>query len=286
MVSVYEMLGVKKQTPPFLKEGSPIKYPAQKQPSAISRAVSRVTSIPSSIFNQVRTQGLFRAATSGGITNKAAALAVAPLTAIGGFSTAAKSAVKSVGVWGSRQFINPLTGTTLKKGMSAFGKKVLGGTIMGAGAGVAGTLSYMALNEKANPLESLRRGALFGTAAGLNPIGALFGAGGALIQKGGEFSADIMSWARPNINVPQIPNTPSIPDYSDILDKLRLPNAAPINISVPSAPSMPSISISGGGGGDMTPALMLLLAAGGLGAGYLMGRKRRKRKKYKRGKRK
>lgn len=254
----------------------------------------RFTAYVNRAIGEVRTRGLFGAATSGGAFAGMSALAVSPLMTTGSVGTKVLGEVKagtSAGLnWAKRQITNPFAGVTMKQGLQAWGKKIAGGTLMGVGVASAEALAEAALSENANVGQLLKRNVLLGMSQAVNPLGTVFGVGNALVNKivrGGKNVVD-------NIPTPSLPTVPTI-NPTDILnavdDKLKDFSADFSGMSIPSVEvggasyAAPSFSFSAGGGPSFDPSMLLLLAGGAGLLGYGLGR-RKKRRKSKRRKRK
>jgi hypothetical protein len=175
-------------------------------------------------------------------------------------------------------------GTTYKGFQSAsLGQKVAKIAKVSAGGG----LTYYSVTGQM-PAPSLR------TTAGiagftLSPLGGIIGA----IKGAGKEGKDIFNIAKdtfgrsdyrdyipqvPPIEQPQLPFMDT-PMYSGGDTILNFPAGSAGGISGLGTPSI-DVNLGGGIGGGIDYQMLLALLAGGLGAGYLVGRKRRK-KKYK-----
>jgi len=196
-----------------------------------------------------------------------------PLSPAGGVATGAgllrgagKAAIGLKNVF-QRAVANPFAGTTLKGGLAKIGGRALGAFT----ALEAFSLSKSAITGMPyNPIPSKAK--LKDIAAfGINPIGAVAG----LFAGGG------IAGTKKFVDIFKKPiEPPNIPDYTP---EITTPNqifnfGSPPSGTVTPSFSAPSFSVSTGGGGNEA-ALFALIAALGLGGGYLLGRKKRKRKK-------
>lgn len=203
---------------------------------------------------------------------------------VGGAGAVAKGVYSGAKEFITRATANPFVGQTFKQAISGAAARGAGvaGTIIGAGA------IYSAASGTEYNFPDVRNLSLaaLGGALTTTPVAvasALFGTAKKAELKISDIATNYLPPSIPSLPIPQIPTFPESP--LNFIFEGGFPSATGSIVAIPPSPSvdvnMPSSSM-----GDLLP-LLLLLAGGGLGAGYLLGKrkKKKKRKKYKRGKR-
>ena len=190
-----------------------------------------------------------------------------------------------------RATTNPIAGAeTVGAGLRGFAKTAFGRALGVMTLWQAVNLAKSGVTgEPVKLFKNVKEAGLIGAASGLNPIGSVIGVGLGALEKGTDYAKGKI-----------FPNTsyPGQLDEGDLLAiQKQFKDTIPINFSVGNFPGMPtmapitittptpggiSFSPSVNAGSGMDPLmLMLLLGGAGLGAGYLIGKKKRKSKRYK-----